>query len=241
MRNVTGLWIASLAVAGALLAAGCNRGGGESTSDAPAASIPGTGTDLGKGFSPSGTPREARPEAADTGPTHPIVEIKTTLGTIVVELYPENAKFTVDNFRKYARDGWYDGTIFHSVFRDYVIVGGGYTPARQPKPVRAPVDNEAAKNPLKNVRGTIAMVRRPDAPHSATSQFFINVADNPQFDYRGPTPEEYGYCVFGKVISGQEVVAQIAGVPTHDEKGTDKDFDRIPDDNVVVESVRQVQ
>ncbi len=240
MRNAIGLLVALLAVGGALLAAGCNRGG-DKASDGPPAAISGAGAELDKGLSPSGTPREPTPARRDAGPTHPVIEIKTTLGAIVVELYPENAKFTVDNFRKYARDGLYDGTIFHSVRKDYVIIGGGYTPERQAKPVRVPVDNEAPKNPLKNVRGTIAMVRRPDAPHSATSQFFINVADNPQLDYRGPSPEQYGYCVFGKVISGQDVIDQIAAVPTHDEKGTDKDFDRIPDNNVVIESVRQVQ
>jgi len=240
MRNATGLLVAWLAVGGALLAAGCNRGS-DNTSEAPAASIAGTGSELGKNPSPPRTPREANPGVRDTGPSHPIVEIKTTLGTITVELYPENAPFTADNFCKYARDGFYDGTIFHSVVKDYVIIGGGYTPERQAKPARTPVDNEAAKNPLKNVRGTIAMVRKPNAPHSATSQFFINVADNPHLDYRGPSDEQYGYCVFGKVVSGQAIIDRIAGVSTHDEKGTDKDFDRIPDKDVVIESIRQIQ
>ena len=240
MRNVTGLMVAWFAVGGVLLAAGCNRGG-DNTSEETMASIAGSGGELGKNPPPPGTPREANPGARDTGPSRPIIEIKTTLGTISVELYPEKAPFTVDNFRKYVKDGSYNGTIFHSAVKDYVVIGGGYTPDRRAKPARVPVDNEAAKNPLKNVRGTIAMVRKPNAPHSATSQFFVNVADNPHLDYRGPSDEQYGYCVFGKVIYGQAVVDRIAAVSTHDEKGTDKDFDFLPDKDVVIESVRQVQ
>jgi cyclophilin family peptidyl-prolyl cis-trans isomerase len=240
MRNVTVLIVTWFAIGGALLATGCNRGS-DNTPEATPVSIPGTGGELGKSTTPAGSARGANLGPRNAGPSHPVVEIKTTLGAITVELYPENAPFTVDNFRKYLREGFYDGTIFHSAVKDYVVIGGGFTPDRREKQPRAPVDNEAAKNPLKNVRGTIAMVRKPNAPHSATSHFFINVADNPHLDYRGPSDEEYGYCVFGKVIDGQAIVERIAAAGTHDEKGTDKDFDRIPDKDIVIESVRQVQ
>ena len=142
----------------------------------------------------------------------PQVELKTSLGTIVVELSPEKAPQTVANFLKYARDGFYDGTIFHRVIPGFMIQGGGFTPDFKQKPTRSPVRNEA-ENGLKNTVGTIAMARTSD-PHSATSQFFINLADTRDLDFRYPTEQGYGYCVFGKVVKGMDVVERIARVAT---------------------------
>lgn len=140
------------------------------------------------------------------------VELRTSLGTVVLELYPDKAPLTVENFLRYVADGHYDGTIFHRVIPKFVIQGGGFTPDFREKPTRAPIRNEAA-NGLKNARYTVAMARSSD-PHSATAQFFINLADNHFLDYRYPTVEGYGYCVFGRVVRGAAVVERIAQVPT---------------------------
>jgi cyclophilin family peptidyl-prolyl cis-trans isomerase len=142
----------------------------------------------------------------------PQVELKTNLGTIVVELSPEKAPQTVANFVRYAKDGFYDGTIFHRVIPGFMIQGGGFTADFTQKPTRAPVRNEA-ENGLKNTVGTLAMARTSD-PHSATSQFFINLADTRNLDFRYPTEQGYGYCVFGKVVKGMDVVERIARVAT---------------------------
>lgn len=144
---------------------------------------------------------------------NPQVALKTSLGTITLELYPENAPNTVENFIQYVKDGHYNGTIFHRVIDGFMIQGGGFTPRFEEKPTRAPIKNEAG-NGLRNAAGMVAMARTPD-PHSATAQFFINLVDNPALDFRGPTREGYGYCVFGKVVGGMDVVRRIAKVPTH--------------------------
>ena len=151
----------------------------------------------------------AQAAAADALPR---VEIDTSLGAIVVELEPKLAPKTVENFLRYVNDKHYNDTIFHRVIPGFMIHGGGFTANFQQKPTQVPVENEAA-NGLKNARGTIAMART-GAPHSATSQFFINTVDNAFLDYKAPTPQGYGYTVFGKVISGMDVVDKIAGQPT---------------------------
>jgi len=143
---------------------------------------------------------------------NPRVDLKTTDGTIVLELYPKKAPKTVANFLQYVRDGFYDGTIFHRVIDGFMIQGGGYTATYEHKPTRPPIPNEA-NNGLSNKRGTIAMARTSD-PNSATSQFFINVVDNPGLDYSAPTPQGWGYCVFGKVVKGMTVVDKIRKTPT---------------------------
>lgn len=143
---------------------------------------------------------------------NPQVELKTNRGTIVIELYPDKAPATVENFLHYVKSGFYDGTIFHRVIPGFMIQGGGFTTAYEKKSTEKPVKNEA-DNGLKNEIGTVAMARTPD-PHSATSQFFINVADNAFLDFRSPTMRGYGYAVFGKVIKGMDVVNQIATSPT---------------------------
>ena len=148
--------------------------------------------------------------AADAA--NPQVELKTSLGAIVVELYPDKAPLSVENFLQYVKDGHYDGTQFHRVIPGFMIQGGGFDADFKQKPTRKPVRNEAA-NGLKNETGTVAMARTAD-PHSATAQFFINVADNVPLDFRFPTPDGYGYTVFGKVVKGMDVVQRIVKVPT---------------------------
>ncbi len=142
----------------------------------------------------------------------PQVEMKTSLGTIVLELYPDKAPLTVESFLQYVKAGHYDGTLFHRVIPGFMIQGGGFTPDFKQKATRSPVRNEAA-NGLKNTVGTIAMARTSD-PHSATTQFFINVSDNVPLDFRFPTPEGYGYTVFGKVVKGMDAVNRIVNVET---------------------------
>ncbi len=143
---------------------------------------------------------------------NPEVKIKTNLGIVTLELYPDKAPKTVENFLQYVADDSYKNTIFHRVIPNFMIQGGGFDPTYTQKPTRQPIKNEAA-NGLKNQIGTIAMARTSD-PHSATTQFFINVADNASLDYSAPTERGFGYTVFGKVIEGMEVVKQIALTPT---------------------------
>jgi cyclophilin family peptidyl-prolyl cis-trans isomerase len=144
--------------------------------------------------------------------TNPRVQVETNKGVIVVELYPDKAPKTVENFLGYVKTGHYIGTIFHRVIPNFMIQAGGVTQEFQGKPLRPPVVNEA-NNGLSNKRGTIAMARTSDI-NSATAQFFINLKDNAFLDFRNETPEGYGYCVFGKVVEGMKVVDTIAAIPT---------------------------
>lgn len=146
------------------------------------------------------------------GAANPRVKIETSKGDIVVELYPKAAPKTVANFLQYVKDGFYDGTIFHRVIKNFMIQGGGFTKDMQEKPTKPPVINEA-DNGLKNDLGTIAMARTPD-PNSATAQFFINVKDNAFLNFRSKDAEGWGYCVFGKVVSGLNVAKVIENEPT---------------------------
>ena len=148
--------------------------------------------------------------AAETA--KPRVRLETNKGTIIVELEPAKAPKTVANFLQYVRDGYYSNMIFHRCIKNFMIQGGGVTERFAGKPLRPPIENEAA-NGLRNTRGTIAMARTGEV-HSATAQFFINLKDNPFLDYRDSTAEGFGYCAFGKVVSGLEVVDAIAAVPT---------------------------
>jgi len=166
----------------------------------------------------------------------PRVELKTSMGTIVIELNPERAPATVKNFLQYVEDGHYDGTVFHRVIPKFMIQTGGFTPEFKEKPTRAPVRNEA-DNGLKNTTGTVAMARRSD-PHSATAQFFINVADNPFLDFRYPTQQGYGYSVFGRVVDGMDVVRRISGVATGAGPGPHRD---VPLQPVVIERARVLE
>jgi peptidyl-prolyl cis-trans isomerase A (cyclophilin A)/peptidyl-prolyl cis-trans isomerase B (cyclophilin B) len=163
---------------------------------------------------------------------NPVVEMKTSVGTIRIELYAEKAPKSVANFLQYVNDGAYAGTQFHRVIPGFMIQGGGFDREYRQKPTRAPIENEAG-NRLKNEIGTLAMARTSN-PRSATSQFFINVADNAALDFREPTPAGFGYAVFGKVSAGMDVVMRIARMPT----GPGGPFDRdVPQQAVVIESI----
>ena len=160
----------------------------------------------------------------------PTVEMQTSAGKMVIELNAEKAPVTVENFLKYAKEGHYDGTVFHRVMEGFMIQGGGFTADMGEKKTGAPIQNEA-RNGLKNQRGTIAMARRPD-PHSATAQFFINHKDNTMLDY--PGQDGWGYAVFGKVTRGMEIVDKIAKVPT----GNRGMHQNVPVEPVVIQSVK---
>jgi len=161
-----------------------------------------------------------------------MIHVKTNYGTIILELYEDKAPKTVANFLAYVQDGFYDGTLFHRVIDNFVIQGGGFGAGMTQKIGRPPIENEA-KNGLRNERGTIAMARTSD-PHSAASQFFINVVDNDFLNYTGPTPAGWGYCVFGKVVDGLHVVDAIKGVPTSSRLG----FKDVPLRDVIVEKTQ---
>ena len=160
-----------------------------------------------------------------------MIKMNTNKGTIVIELDAEKAPITAENFLQYARDGFYNGTIFHRVIDGFMIQGGGMQPGMIEKETRAPIKNEA-DNGLKNERGTIAMARTPD-PDSASSQFFINVKDNHFLNFSSPTPDGWGYCVFGKIVEGMDVVDAIKGVAT----GSNGFHQDVPVEDVVIESV----
>lgn len=160
--------------------------------------------------------------------THPIVVLETSRGDIVIELNAEQAPKTVANFLQYVEDKHYDGLIFHRVISGFMIQGGGFTPDMRQKPTRPPVPNEA-DNGLKNDRGTIAMARTSD-PHSATAQFFINHKNNDFLNHQGKTTSGWGYCVFGRVIEGMDVVDEIAAVKT----GTRGGYENVPLEAVVI-------
>lgn len=165
----------------------------------------------------------------------PQVLLETNYGNIVIELFPDKAPETVKNFLKYVNEGFYDGTIFHRVIKDFMIQGGGYTVDMQRKITRAPIRNEA-DNGLRNRIGYVAMARTND-PHSATSQFFINVANNSFLDFREKTPRGYGYAVFGRVIKGMRVVNKIRQVATGYQHGM-KD---VPLEPVIIKRARQIK
>ena len=152
-------------------------------------------------------------------------------GVITLELQPENAPETVKNFLQYVKDGFYNGTIFHRVIADFMVQGGGFTPDMQQKKTRDPIKHEGG-NGLKNQVGTIAMARTAE-PHTATSQFFINVVDNQMLDFRGPGPQEVGYTVFGKVVTGLDVVNKIRNVQTTSKGG----HQNVPVQTVLIERV----
>jgi cyclophilin family peptidyl-prolyl cis-trans isomerase len=166
---------------------------------------------------------------------NPRVEVKTSAGPFVLELDSKNAPKTVANFLQYAKDGFYNGTVFHRVIDGFMIQGGGFDRQMQQKPTRPPIENEAErslKGDLRNRVGTIAMARTSN-PNSATAQFFVNLKDNAFLDFRDPSPQGIGYAVFGRVVEGMEVVQRIAKVPT----GNAGPFQDVPRTAVVIESV----
>ncbi|HEX4918670.1 MAG TPA: peptidylprolyl isomerase [Limnobacter sp.] len=160
-----------------------------------------------------------------------MVKLKTNFGDITIELNAEKAPATVANFLDYAKSGFYSNTIFHRVINGFMIQGGGFEPGMKQKATKAPVKNEA-DNGLKNDKYTIAMARTND-PHSATAQFFINTENNEFLNFKSPTPQGWGYCVFGKVTEGTDVVDKIVTVRTSS-KGFHQD---VPAEDVVIQSV----
>ncbi len=178
-------------------------------------------------------PKAAEPAVSEADKTASKVLIKTSLGDMTVELYPDKAPKTVENFLAYVNGKFYDGTIFHRVIDNFMIQGGGFTPELRQKATRPAIANEA-KNGLSNTRGTLAMARTGD-PNSATAQFFINVVDNPRLDYTSDANgSTWGYCVFGKVISGLDVVDKIKAVPTGAQGPFKSD---VPTTPVVIEKI----
>lgn len=156
------------------------------------------------------------------------VRLETTLGDITLELFESEAPKTVANFLQYVSEGYYDGTIFHRVIDGFMIQGGGFEPEMDQKPARGNIENEA-ENGLSNDAGTIAMARTPD-PHSASTQFFINANDNDFLNFRAKTQEGWGYCVFGKVVDGMEVVTRIEESPTTTRAG----HQDVPREDIVI-------
>ncbi len=172
----------------------------------------------------SGTVRTARSETGQ-----PRVRLETSLGDVVIELWPHAAPQTVRNFLAYVDDGHYDETIFHQIVAGHMILGGGFTEGLEEKPVGPPIENESDAE-VSNRRGTIAMARPFDRIHGATCQFFINLADNPKLDHRSNMTEEFGYCVFGEVVAGLEVVEEIGQVATRNTR----EFELLPSEPVVI-------
>ncbi|MBA2302137.1 MAG: peptidyl-prolyl cis-trans isomerase [Acidobacteria bacterium] len=171
------------------------------------------------------------PGPATSAPGNPVAVISTSMGDFTLELFKDRAPMSVQNFLQYAAEGFYEGTIFHRVKAGYVVQGGGYTPDMAEKSTRPPILNEAT-NGLKNGRGTVAMART-QALRSATSQFYVNVANNGALDHRGYSPVDFGYAVFGRVLAGMEVVDKIAATPT----GSNGPHDDVPATPVLITKV----
>ena len=183
--------------------------------------------------------------AASATAKSPVVAIDTSMGTIKVELFEDKAPITVKNFLSYVDKKFYDGTVFHRVMPGFMIQGGGFEPGMKEKKTDSPIKNEA-ENGLSNARGTIAMVRT-DVPDSATAQFFINLTDNARLDHGANPRAPAGYCVFGKVIEGMNVVDQIKDVPTETRRiigartGRPEVHQFVPKEDVVIKSIRRAE
>jgi len=160
------------------------------------------------------------------------VELQTSKGVIILELDAGKAPKTVENFLQYVRSGFYDGTIFHRVIKDFMIQGGGMEAGMQQKETQATIENEA-DNGLSNLTGTIAMART-NAPHSASAQFFLNVSDNLFLNHSAPTSQGWGYCVFGQIVEGMEIVRIIEDSPT----GVQAGHQDVPEEDILIEQAR---
>ena len=200
-----------------------------------------------QGEAEAGTPDMPAPEETQQAEETDMVVIKTSLGDIKVKLAADKAPLTVANFLSYVEDGHYNGTIFHRVIDGFMIQGGGFDANMRQKPTKAPIKNEAA-NGLANKRGTLAMARTMvvdsatsqffiNVKDNATSQFFINVKDNAFLDFQAPTPQGFGYCVFGEVVEGMDVVDKIKGVRT----GMKAGMSDVPLETVEILSVSKVE
>lgn len=214
-------------------AIGCSHSADGSADTSEVASIDDT---TGEGAAVAAKQSSAQPRTRPGADYYPAIVLKTSHGELTIELDPHTAPRTVNNFLHYVESGHYNRTIFHQVDAGYVALGGGYTPELTEKSGRYPIPNEAA-NGRKNLRGTIAMARQPDVIDSSTCQFFINLADNPQLDHCGDGADEFGYCVFGKVIEGLEVLDQIAKVEVRDSD----EFPKLPVETVLIESAYRLR
>ena len=234
-KGLAGFALTAAACLGfAMLASGC---GGNPP--APAASLETTPTSHGTPVADSVVADSFAPKpVVKKVVVDPILLIHTSAGDVKVQLFIQKAPQTVDNFlRNYVNRGYYDQTIFHHVDKNSMIAAGGFSPDLQAKPSRAPVFNEAS-NGLKNTRGALTMARDPEVAHSATSQFFFNLVDNAGLDFVSEaTDAEYGYCVFGQVIEGLDVLDKIAERPV----AAQGDFPAVPQEAVVIQNIQQIQ
>lgn len=192
----------------------------------PPQGVPGTPADRIKAIEAP----PLQPSAPAAG--NPVAVVSTSMGDFTIELFTDRAPVSVENFLQYAREGHYEDTIFHRVKPGFMIQGGGFTPSLSEKTTGSPIQNEAT-NGLRNLRGTVAMARMA-ALRSATDQFYVNVADNRRLDHTGYSPDEFGYAVFGRVLTGMEVVDRIAALPTHSTAG----MDDVPLEPVIIKSVQ---
>jgi cyclophilin family peptidyl-prolyl cis-trans isomerase len=181
------------------------------------------------------TPAPPAAGPLEPAPGNGVVVISTSLGDVTVELFNERAPVSVANFLSYATEGFYTGTIFHRVVSGFAVQGGGFTATMVEKMTRPPIQNEAT-NGLRNLRGTVAMARTQSL-RSATSQFYINVSNNADLDHQGFSPKDFGYAVFGRVLSGMDVVDRIARVPTRASAG----MEDVPVDPVTITEVKVVR
>jgi len=227
--------IACLLLGGLLASVGCGSKA-EPGPDAKTAAINGSNA---ASVDPAGAVREPK---APKPPSDPVVSIQTSRGEIVVKLDAQTTPKTTDAFLDYVKRRQYDGTIFHQVIKNYAIVGGQYQQDLTARPPRTPIPNEADRCRLKNRRGTIAMMRDPDIRDSGACQFFINLADHPELDHQdAKSALKFGYCVFGEVIEGQDVVDKIAAVAVKNEVKDGRPFEQVPVEPVVIRQVTLVR
>ena len=222
MRAYFSLSASWFVVAGLLAFGGCGKSGTDPAQTA--ASIPAADGQTSNG------------NKAPVPKTPPEVVLDTSLGPITIRLNAEKSPKTVENFLAYVKSRFYDGTLFHQVYKNQGIIGGAYTEGMVAKPANIPILNEA-HNGLKNQKYTVAMLREADNSDSATRVFFINADDNPSFEFTARTPEGYGYCVFGQVVQGMEVVDRIAAVEVHDIEN----IPCTPVQRVVINSAKQIK
>lgn len=219
---------AALAAGIACFAGGCSAKGGSGTTPSKAAKAPAASPGTGPATS-------RRPETSPAKADRPVVVIETSLGMIRAELWADRAPETVANFLRYVDEKFYDGLIFHRVIPGFMIQGGGFSPEMRSKSTGPEITNEAAAD-LRNDRGTLAMARTGEI-NSATSQFFINLVDNDALNHTDNTPRGFGYCVFGKVVDGMDVVDRIAQAPT----GNKGPYSNVPVEVIVIKTIRRAE
>jgi cyclophilin family peptidyl-prolyl cis-trans isomerase len=210
-------------------------GAGSGSPGVPVAPLAAKGAPADSATQNAAVPIQAPPlqaPALEPAPGNPVALISTSLGDITIELFKDRAPVSVANFLQYANDGFYNGTIFHRVKPAFMIQGGGYTETLTEKPTRPPIQNEAT-NGLRNTRGTVAMARRASL-RSATAQFYINLVDNRSLDHTGFSPSDFGYAVFGRVLSGMDVADRIGAVAT----ASSGDMEDVPVEPVFIKSLR---